>query len=68
MSCYDWTPATPAMWFQREGINTMIKDVHSVGVALAKEADERRPELERERRVPADLFHRAAEAGLFRQL
>jgi alkylation response protein AidB-like acyl-CoA dehydrogenase len=58
---------TPSMWF-REDINTMVKDVHSVGVALAREADERRSELERERRVPADLFRRAAEAGLFRQL
>ena len=46
----------------------MIKDVHSVGVILAKEADARRSELERERRVPADLFHQAGEASLFRQL
>jgi alkylation response protein AidB-like acyl-CoA dehydrogenase len=46
----------------------MATDVHSVAVALAKEADGRRSELERERQVPADLFRRAGEAGLFRQL
>ena len=42
--------------------------VHGAGVSLAKEADARRAELERERQIPADLFRRAADAGLFRQL
>ena len=46
----------------------MMKDAHSVGVDLAREADARRSEFERERQVPADLFRRAGEAGLFRQL
>jgi alkylation response protein AidB-like acyl-CoA dehydrogenase len=46
----------------------MVDDVHIAGVMLAKEADARRGELDRERRVPADLFQRAGHAGLFRQL
>lgn len=46
----------------------MVDDVHVAGVTLAKEADARRGELDRERRVPADLFRRAGDAGLFRQL
>jgi len=46
----------------------MVDDVHTAGVTLAKEADARRAELERERQVPPDLFRRAADAGLFRQL
>ena len=43
-------------------------DVNAVAVALAKEADARREELVRTRRIPPDLFQRAAEAGLFRQI
>lgn len=46
----------------------MAEDAHSVGVDLAKEADARRSEFERGRQVPPDLFRRAGEAGLFRQL
>jgi indole-3-acetate monooxygenase len=46
----------------------MVDDVHTAGVALAKEADARRAELERERQVPPDLFRRAKDAGLIRQL
>ena len=46
----------------------MVDDVHAAGVTLAKEADARRGELERERQVPKDLFQRAGDAGLFRQL
>ena len=46
----------------------MMDDVQAVAASLAKEADARRAELERERQVPPDLFRRAAEAGLFRQL
>jgi indole-3-acetate monooxygenase len=46
----------------------MVDDVHAAAVTLAKEADARRAELEHERQVPPDLFRRAADAGLFRQL
>src|SRR5215475_15302736 len=46
----------------------MLSDVHAAGAALAKEADSRREELLRVRRIPADLFQRSAEAGLFRQM
>src|SRR4051794_31617274 len=46
----------------------MVDSVHTAGVILAKEADARRGELERERQVPKDLFQRAGDAGLFRQL
>jgi alkylation response protein AidB-like acyl-CoA dehydrogenase len=46
----------------------MVDDLHTTGVILAKEADARRAELERERQVPHDLFRRAKEAGLIRQL
>ena len=46
----------------------MVDEVHTAGVILAKEADARRGELERERQVPKDLFQRAGDAGLFRQL
>ena len=46
----------------------MIDDVHAAGATLAKEADGRRGELDRMRRVPNDLFERAGDAGLFRQL
>src|ERR1700690_2560225 len=46
----------------------MTKDVHMAGVTLAKEADARREELERGRRIPGDLYRRAGDAGLFRQL
>jgi alkylation response protein AidB-like acyl-CoA dehydrogenase len=46
----------------------MACDVHATAVALAKEADGRREELVRVRRIPADLFQRSAEAGLFRQM
>jgi alkylation response protein AidB-like acyl-CoA dehydrogenase len=46
----------------------MTDDIHAAAVTLAKEADARRAELVRTRRVPPDLFRRATEAGLFRQL
>jgi len=46
----------------------MTDDIDAAAVSLAKEADGRRAELERERQVPPDLFRRAADAGLFRQL
>lgn len=46
----------------------MVDDMHTAGVTLAKEADARRAELERGRQVPRDLFRRAADAGLIRQL
>jgi indole-3-acetate monooxygenase len=46
----------------------MAHRVEATAVALAKEADSRREELVRARRVPADLFQRAAEGGLFRQM
>ncbi len=46
----------------------MVEDVYTAGVMLAKEADARRAELDRGRRVPDDLFRRAGDAGLFRQL
>jgi alkylation response protein AidB-like acyl-CoA dehydrogenase len=41
---------------------------HDIAVGLATEADRRREELSRDRRIPSDLFRRAGEAGLFRQL
>jgi hypothetical protein len=41
----------------------MDDNVHMIGVMLAKEADARRGELERERQVPRDLFRQAKEAG-----
>ena len=46
----------------------MTGDIHAAAVSLAMEADARRPEFERERRVPLDLFRRAGDADLFRQL
>lgn len=46
----------------------MVTDVHAIAIALAKEADGRREELLRERRIPQDLFRRAGEAKLFRQM
>jgi alkylation response protein AidB-like acyl-CoA dehydrogenase len=46
----------------------MADSVHATGVTLAKEADARREELDRVRRVPSDLFERAGDAGPFRQL
>ena len=46
----------------------MDDNVHMTGVMLAKEADARRAELERERQVPRDLFRRAKNAGLIQQL
>ena len=46
----------------------MTDDKHATAVSLAKEADARRPELDQTRQVPSDLFRRAADAGLFRQL
>lgn len=49
-------------------VGIMAHDVHTTAVALAKEADGRREELVRARRIPSDLFQRAAEGGLFRQL
>jgi alkylation response protein AidB-like acyl-CoA dehydrogenase len=39
-----------------------------MAVSLAKEADSRREELLQERRIPQDLFQRAGEANLFRQM
>jgi alkylation response protein AidB-like acyl-CoA dehydrogenase len=45
-----------------------VTDVRDVAVALAREAGERRKELDAGQRIPADLFERAGEAGLFRQL
>ena len=45
-----------------------MDDVHIIGVKLATEANARRDELDRMRRIPADLFKRAGDAGLFRQL
>jgi alkylation response protein AidB-like acyl-CoA dehydrogenase len=50
------------------GSPPMTDDIDAAAVSLAKEADARRAELERGRQVPPDLFRRAAEAGLFRQL
>src|SRR6185295_3849035 len=47
---------------------SIMDDVHIIGVKLATEADARRDELDRMRRIPADLFKRAGDAGLFRQL
>jgi len=49
-------------------VGNMAHDVDDVAVALAKEADGRRDELVRARRSPSDLFQRAAENGLFRQM
>jgi alkylation response protein AidB-like acyl-CoA dehydrogenase len=46
----------------------MGHDLHDKAVSLAEEADARREELVRTRRIPSDLFKRAAEGGLFRQL
>lgn len=46
----------------------MTDNVHNAGASLAKEADARRTELDRTRQIPPDLFRRAAQAGLFRQL
>ena len=46
----------------------MTDDILDAAVNLAKEADARRPEFQRERQVPPDLFRRATEAGLIRQL
>jgi len=46
----------------------MADDVLASAVLLAKEADARREELARLRGIPADLFRRAGEAGLFRQM
>ncbi len=43
-------------------------DLNLTAVALAREAGERRAELESERRIPLDLFQRAGEAGLYRQM
>jgi alkylation response protein AidB-like acyl-CoA dehydrogenase len=54
------------MWPDRAA--PMTDDIYAAAVSLAKEADARRPEFERARRVPPDLFRRAADAGLFRQL
>ena len=47
----------------------MTNDIHAAAVSFsAKEADARRPEFERKRQVPPDLFRRAGDAGLYRQL
>src|SRR3954447_22790620 len=44
------------------------EDVSAVGVSLAREARERRTELDTGRRIPADLAERAGDAGLYRQM
>jgi indole-3-acetate monooxygenase len=46
----------------------MALDIQTVAIVLAKEADSRREELVRARRIPSDLFQRAAKACLFWQL
>ena len=46
----------------------MSNDPSLTAISLAKEADARREELERGRRIPSDLSRRAGDAGLFRQL
>jgi len=46
----------------------IVNDAHIMGTRLAKEADARRDELDHMRRIPADLFKRAGDADLFRQL
>ena len=46
----------------------MSNDISLAAITLAKEADARREELQRLRRIPNDLFRRAGDAGLFRQL
>jgi alkylation response protein AidB-like acyl-CoA dehydrogenase len=46
----------------------MTDDILATAISLAKEADARREELIRLRGIPADLFRRAAEARLFRQM
>ena len=56
------------MPLEKRKLQSTSFDAHRAGVDLAKEADARRAELDRERRVPDDLFRRAGEAGLFRQL
>jgi len=55
------------MWPQW-GTRQMDDNVHMTGVMLAKEADARRGELQRERQVPGDLFQRAKNAGRIQQL
>ncbi|MFO1059034.1 MAG: acyl-CoA dehydrogenase family protein [Dongiaceae bacterium] len=46
----------------------MTDDPETSAIALAREADSRREELAHARRIPADLFRRAGEAMLFRQM
>ena len=46
----------------------MSRDLHDTAVSLAKEADARREELTRARCIPSDIFKRAANGGLFRQM
>jgi hypothetical protein len=46
----------------------MSRDLHDTAVSLAKEADARREELTRARCIPSDIFKRAADGGLFRQM
>jgi alkylation response protein AidB-like acyl-CoA dehydrogenase len=50
------------------GEKAMVHEVHMAAIALAQEADGRRDELLRTRCIPPDLFKRAGEANLFRQL
>jgi indole-3-acetate monooxygenase len=50
------------------GEKAVVHEVHMAAIALAQEADGRRDELLRTRRIPPDLFKRAGEANLFRQL
>lgn len=63
-----WADSIVSSELTRNGEAPMVDEVHTAGVILAKEADARRGELERERQVPKDLFQRAGDAGLFRQL
>jgi len=46
----------------------MAHELHDIAVSLAKEADARRQELVGARCIPPDLFKRASDGGLFRQL
>jgi alkylation response protein AidB-like acyl-CoA dehydrogenase len=46
----------------------MSDPAREVAASLAREADNRRQELIQQRQIPADLFRRAGEAKLFRQM
>ena len=58
----------PAAVPELQAGGNMADQLHEAAIALAKEADTRRTELDYERRIPGDLFERAGDAGLFRQL